>query len=486
MTPQGAPRRSRGTEALLALEDARPDLLLETVPGTDTLVWPLLRMPLAQTTAESELGTSAVRRRTTRAQALLRAVARAVPSRHDSRAAPRAGLLFIAGGGTTTRTRRGVRNWLIGSFADAFGDDAVIVQDAPLARRAEPADRPAFARTYSFDDAASRTDVAARLRPLPEPALSHADAVIAAILAAFDHPVEPARLDRVRQQVLYRLGRLRHLDLEFARLLDRVDPSLVVMDGACYGGRSTVIRELKRRGIPVAEPQHGWIGPTHAAYNHGAAMWSGDLRRTLPDALLTFGPFWSSGLRSPVPAVAIGKPHLDEAIRAREDGPRERVLLVSSVFDTAELTRVGLTLRRALPSRWRVVVRPHPSERRVADRVFAELLATDGVELDASSDLYDALSAADTVVGFASTVLYEALAFGARVLVIESALADLYADRAVFPHRIGDEESVLAAAAGIAVGGAQDPVPTGRSSGVWIDRPVERFTDFVARARRRA
>jgi hypothetical protein len=224
-------------------------------------------------------------------------------------------------------------------------------------------------------------------------------------------------------------------------MLDRVRPSTVVMEDASYGERGSLIAAMKTRGIRVAEPQHGWIGPSHAAYNFGAVMSRPGMAAQLPDELLTFGAFWSEGLSHPAVITAIGKPHLEQAAsRAIPFADRPRTFLVaSSVAAPAESAAFGLRLRDALPG-WTVLFRPHPSERTTFGTRYPTLVDADNVKVDMRGDVYETLAEVRAVAGTASTVLFEAARFDVHVFVRRSPFTDYYVGD-VFGSPLNDDEA---------------------------------------------
>src|SRR5690606_30011352 len=137
--------------------------------------------------------------------------------------------------------------------------------------------------------------------------------------------------------------------------------------------------------------------------------------------VLTFGSFWSDGIRHPAEIVVVGKPHLEEQAiltPAPEERPRT-VLVVSSVADVESTTEFVLALVAGLPEGWGVKFRPHPSER--ADyRERYQQLAKANVAFDLEPDVYVSMAGARAVVGVASTVLFEAVAMGCDVYVRRS------------------------------------------------------------------
>lgn len=443
---------SIGTDALVALEDESPDVLFETFPGTDIPVWPMLRWSLARATAEIELGTPDLTRPGSRMQQLRTVLGRAIPNETSSSKIGRpAEHLFVVSGTTYAQTPTGRRNWLVGDHAEALGTRALVLQNAAIPTRSGLMDRPQFPSTFSFSDATFRIDLAARLRRPRR----RDDVLLRQIInetgtrLGFD--VEPQRLQSIQQLMSYRWNRQGATLREFERLLDRVDPRVVYLQTASYGDRSAVIRMMKDRGIVVAEHQHGWIGPAHAAYNFGAAMFTPELSRSLPDVLLTFGEFWSQSVRTPSKRVAIGKPHLESmnnTTASRAERPRQ-VLVVSGVAEPEEMSRFTLTVRDALPSEWKVLYRPHPSERATMTSRYPLLHGVPGIEFDVIPDVYESLGRSRGVFGTASTVLYEALALDCLVFVKNSPLAEMYVAEDIFGPRLTDDASIKRAVARI-------------------------------------
>lgn len=476
-------QRTRGTRALMDLEDLGPDVLFETVPGSDIHVWPLLRWLVSRSMAERELGAVAVARPGSPRAAALRAARQLVPHRFASaRLRTKVDSLFVVNGGTISQRAGGTRNWLVDEFAESLGTTAVVLQDRPLDGFLRPAERPTFPRTYSFEDATVRIEAASRLFGPSTEEASSLRAIVREVYRHLDFAVAEDRIRATQRQLLARAGRARHSRDAFQRLVDRIDPRVVFMQGAAYGDRSHLIRLLKSRGVHVAEHQHGWIGPSHGAYNHGRAMSSSPLSESLPDTLLTFGEFWTDGVSWPFETVAIGKPHLEALTRDLSplaDRPAT-VMVVSSVVDRDELSATTLALRDALPADWQVSLRPHPSERARVAELYPLLDGQDRVSFDLGTDVYESLRQSRGVVGLASTVLYEALAFGCPVAVKDSSLADYYIDDSIFGERIVDDASLRRTAERFV---SSENAGTGKGRGpidsVWKPNAVSNFQNYV-------
>lgn len=471
-------RTSQGTAALLALEDASPDILFHTVPGTDVPIWPHVRMAMAQAMAAVELGSESVSdlSRAGTWHLVKRHLAAYVPTRRQPTSLSSGGLCFFVGGTTVRTTARGLENWLVDDFARTDARAAVF-QDRPLRGR------PVLANTFSLDADFARLDVAHRLRPLAEPPREAVSRVVKECGDRLDVPIAAEVLESIVHSASYSLSRIDRVQRVFARVLDRMQPDVVVMEDASYGSYGHVIQMMKARGIHVVEPQHGWIGPSHAAYNFGAAMHTPQLFVTLPDALLTFGDFWSSIVRHPGDIVSIGKPHMNEMSRhvpALDKRPRA-VLIASSVSATEETTDFVLAVRDALPQDWSVIYRVHPSERSTQSNRYPRLVGVAGVEFDTNTDVYESMKSSRAVIGVASTVLYEAVAMGCHVFVRDSPFAQYYIDD-VFGAPLAGAEGIAHMAEAL-VSGAQPSMNASIRDRYWKPDGVKNFVAYVQNCR---
>lgn len=465
---------SRFTQALLDLEDADPDVLLEALPGSDVPLWPQVRMMLAYAMSAQELTSVTVEAAPERFGRLKRVARAALPSREDVRSlSGRRDVLFLVGGTTTYRSDAGVRNWLVGDFADGHPGDAAIVQWRPLMPGAQ-----AFADTRSLDALQARAEVRNRLRP--RDVGPQVQRLVREYARLLDFDIADEKVEAVIAEAAYTTPLRARLNEELGRVLDRLQPRVVLFEDAVDGGWGATVAAMKDRGIRVAEPQHGWIGPSHAAYNFGAALRRPELARAVPDELLTFGSYWGEGLRYPADVTVIGKPHLEAqvaGVSAVGDRPRE-VLVVSSVGEPQRTSAFVLRLAAALPAGWTVRFRPHPSERATVGARYPELVGAARVTLDERLDVYESLAASRIVVGVASTVLFEAVAMGCRVFVRDTPYVPVIVG-GLFGAPVGDEDvsRIVAATAGDHDRDALAVAP----EALWQPGAVGRFEEWLAR-----
>ena len=290
--------------------------------------------------------------------------------------------------------------------------------------------------------------------------------------------------DRVLKLVRGQLRHLVTLDDVYERLLDQVRPRLVVM-AVHYSHRNIPLtRVARRRGIPVAELQHGFIGADHLAYT----LAPGRRPSGFPDYLLTFGDWWrecTPGL--PLDAEhcpAVGYAWLDEhraAARSRssdgEVGTQPRtVLFISQGTIGRPLSEVAAELARSTAeSGVRVRFKLHPSELEGWRGRYPALVGAPLEVMDQPSPLYDAFVDNEIVVGVYSTALFEGLAFGRPTCVVRlrgwqamQPLAEAGVLTVVDDAR--DLETALATAA--------PPAPEVVEA-LWATNSTERFARFV-------
>ncbi|MCK8466476.1 hypothetical protein M0722_04675 [Microbacterium sp. KSW4-16] len=449
MTPSTGLPYSRSVRLLLDVEDSEPSELLEPLPGTALPLWPRVRMFFASALAAVELGETGVPQRQSRAKTYRRLARSFLPSRHDAAwLRGRSPVVMVASGVTTSRERGYERNWLVGDLAEALGPEATLLQWTPP----HPGIKPAFPRTRSLDAINARTDLRTYRRELSTETATAIDVLVHRYAALFSGAISAEQERTIAASVRYQERRAPLLQDAFLTVIDRLDPHTVVLEDASYGHRGGLIQAMKKDGRHVAEPQHGWIGPSHAAYNYGSIFRHEGLHSQIPDELLLFGEYWGRSIQHPATLTTIGKPHLQRAMASAPPvADRENIALIaSSITDPDATTSLILALRKKLPG-WRLRFRPHPSERAtLADR-YPSLIDVVGVEIDPHDDLYESLADCRAVVGVASTVLFEAASFGCDVLVRRSPFTEYYVGE-LFGPAYDDARDVEAMAARLRAG----------------------------------
>lgn len=466
---------SRGTLELLSLENDPPDILFESAPVSGEPIWPHLRMPIANAMAATELQAEGVvvEGHHSPVRTALRYLRAFGPERRLPRTRVAQRLCFLVGGGTIAETQGRGENWLVDDFARTE-PDSVVIQRKPLTLS------PSFERTFSLQNAFARIDLTHKLRPLAPPPEHLIRGAVDAVAARVAIHIDPDTARSIVRSVSYDLARIGRINNLLKQVFDRLDPSMVLIEDASYGSYAGAIRQLRERGVAVIEPQHGWIGPSHAAYNFGVLMRSEHLERALPDTLLTFGDFWSAGVRFPGETVSIGKPHMDRMSTSVGNyrDRRRAVLVASSVSEPQKMAALVRSLRLALPRDWEIVFRTHPSERSTQERRYPQLVGLDGVVFDDQDDVYESMRNVRAVIGVASTVLYEALAMRCHVFAFDSPFARYYLDP-VFGEPISDDEGLMRAVDTL-TSDAPPPISDLDLDRFWKRDAVGNFARFVA------
>ena len=224
---------------------------------------------------------------------------------------------------------------------------------------------------------------------------------------------------RARTAVLATRG----LTARYERLLDRVQPKLILVVIGYRLVNQILTQVAHRRGLPVAELQHGALGASHPAYNFAR----GRRPDSFPDYLLLFGSLWRSatpGLPLPpsrTPAIGYAWLELQHVRygRVSPDTPR-RILFLSQRTIGPALARVAVRLRELFtPDALHITYRLHPSEHVGWREAYPELArASIDVQAATSLPLYAVQRDSDVQVGVYSTALIEGLAFGLPTYIV--------------------------------------------------------------------
>ncbi len=470
-------RMSGSTAALVALEDLAPDAMFATLPGSGIPIWPLLRWPLSETLAHTQYETALPQRRDGALGKAIRFARTALPSPDWSRRLrTRHPVLFAGPGSRNAGSAAGWVNPLLGPFAAELGSQAAMLQYEPIPRGR----RHAFEPTATFEDAVVASELRARLSPPSAAVRRAAEDAAEELFRLVDHPIHDALRARAMRTFRIRVARATSLADSYARLLDRVAPQLLVLQQAAYGERSMFVSAAHERGITVAEPQHGWLGAAHGAYNFGAAASDPRLRPTLPDALLTFGRFWSESVTVPFDTVEVGRPGLEDAgaaVLPVAERPQE-VVVVSTVVDPDEVAAFVLRLRDTLPPGWLLRFRPHPKERAVVAHRYPSLAGAERIAFDLEPDPYVSFGRARVLVSATSTSLYEALALHTPVVIRESSMSGDYIDARIFTNRIAPGADP-GPAIQRAIEQPELDLPPGLVEQVWASGSRERFRRYA-------
>jgi hypothetical protein len=215
----------------------------------------------------------------------------------------------------------------------------------------------------------------------------------------------------------------RGLSGRYARLLDRVQPRLILVVIGYRLVHQVLTVVAHTRGLAVAELQHGTLGPAHPAYNFAP----GRRPESFPDQLLLFGALWRTATPGlplapeATPAIGYAWLELQRARFARRSPARpRRLLFLSQRSIGSALSRIAVQLRELCPeAELHITYRLHPSEHAGWRDAYPEL-ARSGIEVQTADQtpLYAAQCDSDWQAGVYSTALLEGLAFGLPTYVV--------------------------------------------------------------------
>lgn len=190
------------------------------------------------------------------------------------------------------------------------------------------------------------------------------------------------------------------------------------------------VAAARRRGIPVVEFQHGNIHPDHPGYIWFSPARAVRDRLAIPDAIATYGSYWSDVLlqenfwtRDEVPAIGSARIDRIRSERApRKDG-RLRILFTSQ-FATREQTIPLLSefIHRAESATldYELAIKVHRNERDQMGEYEAlrAISAAVSVVSPYAKDTLEMIASADVHVSAWSTCHYEAVALGTPTIVL--------------------------------------------------------------------
>ncbi|MGX5820031.1 hypothetical protein ACWKWU_17675 [Chitinophaga lutea] len=287
-------------------------------------------------------------------------------------------------------------------------------------------------------------------------------------------PEDALLAEKIQHRLAQRIKRETVMFYLYDRWLKRTNLSLIFLEDACYNAKPGLQLAARRRGIPVAEPQHGLVYANHLAYNFGPAYFKSlKLRHALPDYFLAYGSYFQRNVAMPVENRPIGNPHLERfAIAQTPAPPSRRLLVTSSGCSTASVDRFLTSLQSwSRQNEYKIRFRPHPSERAGVRERYPAAFSGE-IELDEADNLYDSIREVDFVIGEYSTVLFECLAFRKPAFAIRNNYYETVANSSdIIP--VVTENEILSLTALL------EAYPMNIADEIWETHWKERFDAFL-------
>ncbi len=219
-------------------------------------------------------------------------------------------------------------------------------------------------------------------------------------------------------------------------IINRFQPKIIVETVGYSLNAMSLNVVAHNAGRRVIELQHGHISSDHEAYH-----FSSDYKKKiaqLPDELYLFSDYYKRLVQMPgVKLVTVGFPYFEENVRKYQISKTQKVskniLIISNYLVGKRLALLALKLAQEIKSRnleWNIIFKLHPSEFGNWEKTYPELVDIENIDVawDRKINIYHYLATSEFVIGLNSTATYEALGFGANVIIYDDNWAEYIVD----------------------------------------------------------
>ncbi len=215
------------------------------------------------------------------------------------------------------------------------------------------------------------------------------------------------------------------------KILSYTNPKLLFLEDASYGIEKAVICKVSHDlGIKVIEPQHGTV-VEHAAYTSSAIIKSqSDYYEYLPDCIFTFGKYWEQYIHWDYEKYTAGNAYLNNFIKNRTPHACAYDFLIISQGLEDKYRHDFIKKLSSLFSDSKILMRLHPEED--YQKNLEEFKDNNNITFSNGTTLYEDIDRSEIIIGWNSTCLIEALAFGKIPYIVDCLIS-----RKHFPNDIG-------------------------------------------------
>lgn len=211
---------------------------------------------------------------------------------------------------------------------------------------------------------------------------------------------------------------------EFARILDHVNPK-VILEVVGYNMDCMVVNELAlARHIPTIELQHGVVGANHIAYNY----YMGAQVEQFPQYFFAFSRFWIDSASYPLASdrlLEIGFSYLEETAKIVKSRVNKafptQIIFISQPKIGNMMSEVAVELNELIDrEQYKIVYKLHPGEYERWKERYMKLAASEIEVIDNGRvDLYELFAASEYQIGgYGSTATFEGLEFGLTTYIM--------------------------------------------------------------------
>ncbi len=182
-------------------------------------------------------------------------------------------------------------------------------------------------------------------------------------------------------------------------------------------GKESMIAAFKKEKVKVIELQHGSITPKHYGYSYPSDF----PKKNSPDILFTYGLYWKKNIEKYMigtKIIVLGSYEFSKKMRNLESSIKivnsrnssKRILIISQARNANFFKQVYKTIRSNISKNVDIAYRPHPREK---------LALSQKPYYSKIDNIYEDISSSQIIIGAYSTALYEALAMGKNVVVLD-------------------------------------------------------------------
>ncbi len=382
----------------------------------DILIWPYVRDLLIQKIVCIQCGTlpyTGLRTKTNKFRDYVR---------YNTFKLPKRDILFFSPSGAVVESEGKVYDRLIDEFVGIVPEDSAKImlhsREFNL-KKLEEAGIPFSLDNFIKNIISSETK---RIRkPIPKEEQQVIDRFICYLKREIPFEVEEGIYEGVRKSAEYILKAFPFYYKYYGRLIDIVQPKLIVYHAATYG--LIPIRVFHDNGIVTAEYQHGSID-NQWTYRYGEKIAeSPEYRKHMPDYFLTWGDYWTRNVNLPTTIFKVGNPevqkNMDKLKGMKADVSSQFTILIVPETDYQWCVKFVDYLIKNLPEKFKFIIKIHPLLPEHM-RYYQKFLENKRVKVACDGSIYDYFALCQYVVGDMSTALYEAAAIGKDVFYIDN------------------------------------------------------------------
>lgn len=232
---------------------------------------------------------------------------------------------------------------------------------------------------------------------------------------------------QLKEKILLSSKRVKYMDKIFPAIFQKIAPKIVFLELGHYGDyMAYLVKILRDMGIKTADIQHGLVSRNHPAYVYSDFLCNSPIyAEYFPDFYLGWGEYWLNKILIPREKILIGNPFFwqqcDSAIKPtymRKNGDKKTILWLGFNDNDKNIMLLDQFIDIS-HNAYTIRVRLHPLFQSFK-KMYTKYKNNDKIILDESPTIYKAFAKADCVVSEISTAIYEALAIGKAVYVLES------------------------------------------------------------------